>query len=86
MVSGKDHKKPLRDFCGSGLDIVRHSTPICSGRPIKKLFKNNGLRNSLRAENPCVGGSIPPRATSKIRVFPNKGGAFQAHSTLTLNR
>ena len=32
-------------------------------------------RNSSRVENPCVGGSIPPRAT-KIQIMPRFCGAF----------
>jgi len=29
-----------------------------------------------RIENPCVGGSIPPRATKKVKSSPIRWGAF----------
>ncbi len=45
-----------------------------SGHRRKKVNKINRLKIKLRPENPRVGGSIPPLATSKIKGLDETGG------------
>ena len=51
----------------------RYNARLRAGQVVARSVKNGSVAQSVeqRIENPCVGGSIPPRATNKFAALGN---------------